>query len=141
MPLQSRFRLSPGRTTEAAERRRMTRAEELFERICTGRHNALKRPKNSYDDRALRELINKANRSGTDCIINNGKGYYRPDLKSETELHEVNIYLCKELNRCRDLGRKYKQMKLHIKNSMDRLEFEHWFEKKKREAENAEPDN
>ena len=55
----------------------MTRAEELFGRIGTGRHNALKRPKNSYDDRALRELINKANRSGTDCIINNGKGYYR----------------------------------------------------------------
>lgn len=112
----------------------MTRAEELFERIGTGRHNALKRPSNSYDDRALRELINKANRSGTDCIINNGKGYYRPDLTNEAELHEVNIYLCKEINRCRDIGYKYKKMKQHIRNSMDRLEFNRWFVKKK-EAE------
>ena len=111
------------------------RAEELFARIETGRANALRRPTDKRTDRKLRRLINEANRSGKDCIINSGKGYYRPDFNSETEAHEAKVYLNKELHRCQEVAYKYKQMKLFVEDSVRKAEFERWFNKKKSEEE------
>ena len=67
-------------------------AEMLFDRIKTGRANALKVP-NRYTD--FRELVAAANRTG-DCIINNGEGYYRPGPEDEDELRH---YLYREKHR------------------------------------------
>ena len=111
----------------------MTRAEELFSLIGTGKNNALMRPYNKRVDRALRKLINEANRSGQDCIINSGKGYYRPDFSSEEDTHEAKVYLVKEFHRCREVGYKYKQMKLFVEEGIRRAEFNKWFERKNRE--------
>lgn len=109
------------------------RAEELFARIKTGRANALRRPTDKRTDRKLRKLINEANRSGKDCIINSGHGYYRPDFNSETETHEARAYLNKELHRCREVAYKYKQMRLFVEAGIRKSEFESWFKKKKSE--------
>lgn len=107
----------------------------LFDRIGTGRGNALIRPMDKQTDRKLRRLINEANRSGKDCIINSGKGYYRPDFNSETEAHEARAYLNKELHRCREVAYKYKQMKLFVEDGIRRAEFDRWYLGKKKESE------
>lgn len=57
-------------------------AQTIFDRIASGAGNAVGRPavidkSNSTIDRALRELVEQANRNG-DCIINAGEGYFRP---------------------------------------------------------------
>ena len=110
-------------------------ALELFERIGTGRGNALRRPTDKRTDRKLRRLINAANRSGKDCIINSGKGYYRPDFNSEEEAHEAKAYLNKELHRCREVAYKYKQMRMFVEDGIRRAEFDRWYLEKKNESE------
>lgn len=59
----------------------MLEARELFGKIGTGKEQAVGRPADPYLDRALRRLIEKANREG-DCIISGKRGYYRPDICS-----------------------------------------------------------
>lgn len=72
-----------------------------IENIPYGHENAVQRPANPLEDRKLRKEIERANCNG-DCIINVGRGYYRPvpgDATDETELRE---YLAKEL--CSESG-------------------------------------
>lgn len=77
-----------------------TQAEVLFDRIGTGVAHAVKRPKDARVDRQLRRLISEANKSGEDCIINMGDGYYRPGPEDREALE---IYLKKEMHRIREL--------------------------------------
>ena len=78
-------------------------AQTLFRLIPTGSHNALKRPKNLNTDRALRRLIEEANNSG-DIIINNGKGYFRPDLNNPYDRLEYQTYINSKKSRIRSLA-------------------------------------
>ena len=89
--------------------REKTQAERLFERIGTGRDRALRRPSDARLDRQLRRLIADANKSGEDCIINSGGGYYRPGAEDRAELE---IYLKKEMHRIRELKLKALRMSL-----------------------------
>ena len=79
--------------------------------IPVGHKNAVQRPSNAIEDRALRSAIEKANSKG-DCIINVGNGYYRPDPKDLTDVAEFNEYMAKELHRARVIQHKRLQMKL-----------------------------
>lgn len=81
-------------------------AEALFDRIGTGKRNAVARPKGKTD-RLLRRLISEANRSG-DCVINSGSGYYRPDKEDEEELKR---YLWAELHRAQVIEDKVQSMR------------------------------
>lgn len=80
------------------------RAEVLFERIQTGRENAL-RVDNSFTD--FRSLVAEANKNG-DCIINTGCGYYRPGPDDEDELKH---YLYRELHRANEITDKVDAMR------------------------------
>lgn len=81
---------------------RKDEALRLFELIPDGHTEPLQRPSNSYTDRILRNMIEDANKKG-DCIINIGRGIYRPipgDLVDEMELKK---YLASELSRARKI--------------------------------------
>ena len=84
-------------------------AEILFDKIGTGPCHAVKRPKDAKVDRQLRRLIADANKSGDDCIINMGNGYYRPGPEDREEL---TIYLKKEMHRIRELKLRALRMSL-----------------------------
>ena len=86
-----------------------TQAEVLFDKIRTGAAYAVKRPKDAKVDRRLRRLIADANKSGTDCIINMGNGYYRPGPEDRDALE---IYLKKEMHRIRELKLRAMRMSL-----------------------------
>lgn len=83
---------------------RKTRAEELFDRIRTGKENAMRVPNNFT---AFRALVAEANKSG-DCIINTGNGYYRPGPDDEDELKH---YLFRELHRADEITDKVDAMR------------------------------
>lgn len=74
------------------------KAEDYFHRICDGHRNAIQRPADPSVDRIFRNMIEKANCNG-DCIINVGKGVFRPipsDPVDEAAFHE---YIAKDLHR------------------------------------------
>ncbi len=75
-------------------------AEMLFDRINTT--HPVKRPKAPSVDRAFRQLIENANRSG-DCIIpsSSGSGYYRLDAEREIDEYAFRAYKAKELAKAR----------------------------------------
>ena len=77
--------------------RRKSHAQMLFDRIRTGRENALKTDRRS--DREFRRLVAKANKEG-DCIINNGYGYFRP---GPDDAEEVDHYIWAELHRADEI--------------------------------------
>ena len=85
-------------------------AERLFGRIGIGAQNAVKRPANSYTDRALRAMIEDANVKG-DYIISGKTGYYRPRKSVPEEDYEFNRYERQELRRARTILYKRKSMK------------------------------
>lgn len=90
----------------------------MLELIPHGHANALPRPADPVKDRALRSEIEKANNDG-DCIINVGKGYYRPVPGDPVDEKELGEYLAKELHRARAVQKKRLNM---------RLTFERWRE-------------
>lgn len=53
------------------------KAEDYFNRIPDGHRNAIQRPAEPSVDRVFRSMVEKANCNG-DCIINVGKGVFRP---------------------------------------------------------------
>lgn len=89
-----------------------------IENIPRGHENAVQRPANPLEDRKLRREIEQANQNG-DCIINVGKGYYRPVPGNATDEAEMRQYLAKELSRAR---------KIHSKRLAMRQTFERWRE-------------
>jgi len=82
-------------------------AQYLFDRIETGSEMALRRPADRRADRRLRSLIADANMSG-DCIINDGRGYYRPGEDDEAAFEE---YDAKEKHRARMILKKQRRMR------------------------------
>lgn len=86
------------------------KAEDYFHRICDGYRNAIQRPADPSVDRIFRNMIEKANCNG-DCIINVGKGVFRPipsDPVDEAAFHE---YIAKDLHRARAIQLKRLCMK------------------------------
>lgn len=96
------------------------KAIELFNRIGSGRENALPRSGDKSVDRGLRELINQANKEG-DFIIPSPGGYYRPLLGRPEERAEAEIYLRKELSRARDILFKRLKMRQTLVNMEEQL--------------------
>ena len=96
-----------------AERRKYDverKAEDYFNRICDGHRNAIQRPADPSVDRIFRNMVEKANCNG-DCIINVGKGVFRPipsDPVDEAAFHE---YIAKDLHRARAIQLKQLCMK------------------------------
>ena len=82
-----------------------------IENIPYGHENAVQRPANPLEDRKLRKEIERANCNG-DCIINVGRGYYRPVPGDATDEMELREYLAKELHRARAVQRKRISMKM-----------------------------
>ena len=84
---------------------RRSHAQILFDRIGTGKKNAVR--VSNRDNREFRRLVSQANKNG-DVIINNGDGYYRagPDDKDE-----VNHYVRSELHRAQEIEDKAYAMK------------------------------
>ena len=85
-------------------------AQAIFDRITTGAGNAVGRPSvidknNSTIDRALRELVEQANRNG-DCIINAGEGYFRPIPGNVVDEYYFHEYVAKEKSRLKELDKK-----------------------------------
>ena len=85
-------------------------AQTIFDRITSGAGNAVGRPavidkNNSTIDRALRELVEKANRNG-DCIINAGDGYFRPIPGNVVDEYYFHEYIAKEKSRVKELEKK-----------------------------------
>ncbi len=71
----------------------------------------LRRPSDSYTDRVLRRMVEDANNRG-DCIINVGRGYYRPLPNDPVDVKELHEYLNKELSRARRVLRKRLAMRM-----------------------------
>ena len=89
-------------------------AQTIFDRITSGAGNAVGRPavidkNNSTIDRALRELVEKANRNG-DCIINAGDGYFRPIPGNTLDEYYFHEYIVKEKSRIKELNKKISTM-------------------------------
>lgn len=89
-------------------------AQTIFDRITSGAGNAVGRPavidkNNSTIDRALRELVEQANRNG-DCIINAGDGYFRPIPGNTIDEYYFHEYLVKEKSRVKELEKKISTM-------------------------------
>ena len=82
-------------------------AEIHFDKIGTGAARALRRPKDPKVDREFRRLIEDANNSGRDCIINVGFGYFRP---GEDDDVEAELYFAAEESRARRILRKRRRM-------------------------------
>ena len=85
-------------------------AQAIFDRITSGAGNAVGRPavidkNNSTIDRALRELVEQANRNG-DCIINAGEGYFRPIPGNAVDEYHFHEYMAKEKSRLKELDKK-----------------------------------
>lgn len=94
-------------------------AQTIFDRITSGAGNAVGRPSvidknNSTIDRALRELVEKANRNG-DCIINAGDGYFRPIPCSVVDEYYFHEYMAKEKSRLKELDKKIGAMETTYK--------------------------
>lgn len=83
---------------------RKSHAQKLFDRIGTGKKNALKVDNKNWQFRAL---VANANMNG-DCIINVGNGYYRagPDDKED-----VSRYLWREMHRAEVIEDKVQAMR------------------------------
>ena len=89
-------------------------AQTIFDRITSGARSAVGRPdvidkSNSTIDRALRELVEKANRNG-DCIINAGDGYFRPIPGNTLDEYYFHEYIVKEKSRVKELDKKISTM-------------------------------
>lgn len=73
-------------------------AMEAFNRIETGKHAAVSRPRDPRSDRVLRKMIEEAQSNG-DIIINLGDGYYRPDFSKPDEVQEYRHYIAQKESR------------------------------------------
>lgn len=83
-------------------------ALRLFNRIPTGRNRALR---GATRNRTFRQLVENANRSGKDLIINNGEGYFRPDIYDPGDIKELHQYLDRETGRANEMLGKVKVMR------------------------------
>ena len=97
-----------------------TIARGYFDRIVSGHRNAVQRPDisvpgNERIDRTLRRLVEKANHEG-DCIVNVGRGYYRPIPGDPTDELEFKEYIRLEDSRADKLWGKVYSMKTAFEN-------------------------
>lgn len=95
-------------------------ARGYFNRISTGHRNAIQRPdiqtpSGAAIDRQLRYLVENANHNG-DCIINVGRGYYRPIPGDTVDESEFREYISKDDSRADKLWSKIYSMRTAFNN-------------------------
>lgn len=93
-------------------------AKQLFSRIPDGHANPLQRHPSAYVDRVFRRMVEDANKSG-DCIINVGRGYYRPLPGDAVDEKEFNEYMKKEGSRIRKIHVKRMRMRDAFRKKRD----------------------
>lgn len=112
-------------------------AESYFIRISDGHKNAMQRPADPNVDRALRRMIEKANCDG-DCIVNTGKGIFRPIPSDPIDTKMYHEYVNKDLSRARSTLKKRKCMSQTFKSWKDAGEYNALHTNHKRETEQHE---
>lgn len=90
----------------------MTKAEQesMFDQIPFGSKEPLYMENNNI---TFRKMVAEANKNG-DCIINVGRGYYRPIPGKDDE--DVDYYFARELHRAREILYKRKKMREAYEN-------------------------
>lgn len=86
-------------------------AHNLFRSISEGHATALFVPNSNV---TFRKLVADANAAG-DCIINVGKGYYRPIPGNQIDEEEFEYYVARELHRSEMIAHK----RISMINSFD----------------------
>lgn len=81
---------------------------ELINIIPTGRKNAVTRAylcaASGMTDRTVRALIHEARRYTVILNLQNGSGYYKPDLGDKTDREELKRYVKQETSRLKATG-------------------------------------
>ena len=98
-----------------------SKAKQHFLRIPDGHTHPLQRPSDSYTDRVFRKMVEDANKHG-DCIINVGRGYYRPLPGDAVDEKEFNEYMKRDLSRVREILLKRKMRSAFEKRSKTNAE-------------------
>lgn len=115
-----------GRKEKAVGKNSREIAESYFIRISDGHKNAMQRPADPNVDRALRRMIEKANCDG-DCIVNTGKGIFRPIPSDPIDTKMYHEYVNKDLSRARSTLKKRKCMSQTFKSWKDAGEYNAWY--------------
>lgn len=102
-------------------------ADAYFTRISDGHAHAISRPTLQTDfgqdvDRALRKMVETANENG-DCIINVGRGYYRPIPGDAVDELEFKEYLMKDRSRVNSITLKIACMCEAFENKRKEIEY------------------
>ena len=112
-------------------------AESYFIRISDGHRNAIQRPADPNVDRILGRMIEKANCDG-DCIVNTGKGIFRPIPSDPIDTSMYHEYVNKDLSRARATLKKRKCMSQTFKSWKDAGEYNALHTNHKRKTEQHE---
>lgn len=88
--------------------------DNVLVHIGTGKENAVTREKlcllTGMTDRAIRATIEEAKTNGY-VIINNGSGYYKPEID---EVEELRRYIKKQENRAKTIFRELRNYKAYL---------------------------
>lgn len=96
-------------------------AEELKELIPVGRNHPISRELlcalTGMSDRQVRDAIAKARRDTVILNMQDGAGYYRPDLSDPFEQMEVERFVNQETSRLRSIGWSLKAAREAVKDA------------------------
>jgi hypothetical protein len=94
--------------------------QEIINLIPTGSKNAVERPvlriRSGLSDRIMREEIHKARCKIPILNLSDGRGYYIPDMNTETDRTKLKKYVAQEENRIKSLEASLKTAKQTLKN-------------------------
>lgn len=80
----------------------------IIDYIPIGRSNAVTRAQLSavtgLPDRTIRDMIHQARRDHAILNLQDGSGYFRPDMEDETEKTLCGVYVSQEESRLKSIG-------------------------------------
>lgn len=86
----------------------MTDAEMIIEKIPVGHRNAVTREElhisTGMSDRRIRKAIHEARREIIILNLQDGNGYYVPDMEDETDKAELKKFVKQEESRLKSIG-------------------------------------
>ena len=86
----------------------MTDSEIIMEKIPVGHQNAVTREalhiSTGMSDRRIRKAIHEARRKTPILNLQDGSGYYVPDMEDETDKAELRKYVRQEESRLKAIG-------------------------------------
>lgn len=81
---------------------------DIVQYIPTGRENAISRKQlmilTGLSDRKIRAEIHNARRENVILNLQDGSGYYLPDMDSEADVAEIRRFVNQETNRLKSIG-------------------------------------